>query len=436
MSLAPLRVAVVGGGVSGLTAAWFLSRRHRVTLFEKERRMGGHAHTHRVAAGSGELWMDSGFLVYNHRTYPRFVRLLDELGVTGRPSEMSFSVRCRRCRLEWASRDANAVFAQRRRLLDPRHLRMLADIPRFNRRALAFLAGDGPDETLASFLARGRFSPSFSFHFLLPLVGAVWSSSFGDALDFSARSLLRFLANHGWLDLDPPEWWTVDGGSRRYVDAIARRLGDGVQAGRGVVRVRRQEDGVFLTTDDGELARFDEVVIATHADQALALLADPSDEEKRLLGAFRYSRNRTLLHTDPGSLPSARRAWASWNMDLLDCRDTARPVGMTYHLNRLQSLPGDTQYCVTLNDPAPPGGAVIAEMDYTHPILDATAVAAQPGLKRLSGRRRTHYAGAHLRYGFHEDGVMSAVDVAAALGCGPAAAEGGEGAASAGGRAA
>jgi predicted NAD/FAD-binding protein len=419
----PLRIAVVGAGVSGLSAAYFLSPRHRVTLFEKERRLGGHAHTHRVEGRDGALWMDSGFLVYNHRTYPHFVRLLDDLGVAGKPSDMSFSVRCRRCRLEWASRDLNAVFAQRRRVLDPRHLRMLADIPRFNRRALAFLDGDGPDETLAAFLSRGRFSPSFSAHFLLPLVGAVWSSSFGDALGFSARSLLRFLENHGWLNLAPPEWWTVDGGSRRYVEAIARRLGDGVQAGRGVVRVRRREDGVFLTLDDGELARFDEVVIATHADQALALLADPSDDEKRLLGAFRYSRNRTLLHTDRGSLPATPRAWASWNMDLLDCRDTARPVGMTYHLNRLQSLPGETPYCVTLNDPAPRPGSVVAEMDYTHPILDATAVAAQPGLRRLSGRRRTHYAGAHLRYGFHEDGVMSAIDVAAALGCGPAAAD-------------
>jgi predicted NAD/FAD-binding protein len=251
----------------------------------------------------------------------------------------------------------------------------------------------------------------------------VWSSSFGDALGFSARSLLRFLENHGWLDLDPPEWWTVEGGSRRYVEAIARRLGDGVQPGRGVVRVRRFEDGVFVTTDDGELLRFDEVVMATHADQALALLADPSEEEERLLGAFRYSRNRTLLHTDRGSLPATPRAWASWNMDLLDCRDVARPVGMTYHLNRLQSLPGGTQYCVTLNDPAPAPGTVIAAMDYSHPVLDAAAVAAQPGLRRLSGRRRTHFAGAHLRNGFHEDGLASAIDVAAALGCGPAAAD-------------
>jgi predicted NAD/FAD-binding protein len=414
----PLRIAVVGAGISGLSAAYFLRQRHRVTLFEKDRRLGGHAHTHQVSGEAGALAMDSGFLVYNHRTYPGFVRLLAELGVEGQPAEMSFSVRCRRCGLEYASRNASSLFAQRRRAFDPGHLLMLAEIPRFNRMARTFLASDEDDVTLATFLERGRFSPAFSSHFLLPLVGAVWSSSFGDALQFSARSLLRFLENHGWLTLDPPQWWTIGGGSRRYVEAIARRLGDAAHGGRGVVRVRRHGGGVFLTTDDGELHRFDRVVIATHADQALALLADPSEDERRLLGAFRYSRNRTLLHTDRASLPVERRAWASWNMDLLDCRDAQRPVGMTYHLNRLQSLPGETQYCVTLNEPSPRPETVIASMDYTHPVLDAAAVGAQKELRRLSGARATFYAGAHLRHGFHEDGLMSALKVAEALGCG------------------
>lgn len=409
---------MVGSGISGLSAAYFLRERHQVTLLEKDRRLGGHAHTHRVDSASGALSMDSGFLVYNHRTYPSFTRLLAELGVEGQPAEMSFSVRCRRCGLEYASRNASSLFAQRRRVFDPSHLLMLAEIPRFNRMARAFLASDQDDLTLASLLERGSFSPAFSGHFLLPLVGAVWSSSFGDARGFSARSLLRFLENHGWLTLEPPQWWTIGGGSRRYVDAIAHRLGEAVHRGRGVVRVRRHGGGVFLTTDDGQLHRFDRVVIATHADQALSLLADPSDDERRLLGAFRYSRNRTLLHTDRGSLPVERRAWASWNMDLLDCRDAQRPVGMTYHLNRLQSLPGETPYCVTLNEPGPRPETVIASMDYTHPVLDATAAAAQKELRKLSGARGTFYAGAHLRYGFHEDGLMSALKVAEALGCG------------------
>jgi hypothetical protein len=253
---------------------------------------------------------------------------------------------------------------------------------------------------------------------MLPLVGAVWSSSSADVRRFSARPLLRFMDNHGWLTIDPPRWWTVRGGSRRYVDAIASRLGDGVHAGCGVLAVRRETDGVQVLTERGEWRRFDKVVLATHADQALRMLEDPSPEETRLLEAFRYSRNRTLLHTDAGVLPRSRRAWASWNMVTADCRREGAPVSLTYHLNRLQSVPGPTQFLVSLNlerDPAP--GTVLAEMDYTHPILDATAAAAQPGLRRLSGQRHTFFAGAHMRYGFHEDGLMSGIKVAEALGC-------------------
>ncbi len=412
------RVAVVGAGISGLSAAYLLAQRHEVRLFEKDTRLGGHAHTHTVARAGGALAMDSGFLVYNHRTYPRFVRLLEELGVEGQPSDMSFSVRCRPCGLEWASRDLNSLFAQRRRLADPRHLWMLAEIPRFNRRALALLdRPQGEDPTLGEFLREGRFSGGFARHFLLPLVGAVWSASAVDMEAFSARSVFRFIRNHGWLTLDPPRWWTVKGGSRRYVEAIARRLGDRVHAGRGAARIRREGGGVLVTTADGETLRFDAVVIATHADEALRLLADPDEDERRLLGAFRYSANRTRLHTDRASLPRSPRAWASWNMDLLDCRDASRPIGVTYHLNRLQSLPGPAEYCVSLNDPAPDPRTVLAEMDYEHPVLDAAATRAQPELRRLCGRRATFYAGAHLRHGFHEDGLLSAVKVAEAFGC-------------------
>jgi predicted NAD/FAD-binding protein len=414
-----LRVAVVGAGVSGLSAAYFLRERHHVELFERDARLGGHAHTHVLRHGGREWTMDSGFLVYNHRTYPRFVRLLEELGVEGQPSDMCFSVRCRPCGLEYSSRGWNGLFAQRRRALDPRHLRMLSEIPRFNRRALALLdSPEGRDASLGEFLREGGFSAAFGRHFLLPLVGAVWSSSAGDMSAFDARSILTFLRNHGWLTLDPPRWWTIQGGSHRYVQAIARRLGDRVHAGLGVVRVLREADGVRLTTTDGETRRFDRVVVATHADQALRLLADPSDDERRLLGAFRYSRNRAWLHTDRASLPRSERAWSSWNMDLPDCRDAGRPIGVTYHLNRLQSLPGPTAFSVTLNEPAPRAETVLAEMQYDHPVLDAAATRAQGELRALSGRRHTFYAGAHLRYGFHEDGLLSAVEVAEALGGG------------------
>jgi predicted NAD/FAD-binding protein len=425
-----LRIAVVGAGVSGLSAAWLLRQHHHVELFEQDRRLGGHAHTHRVVHGGEELALDSGFLVYNHRTYPNFVRLLGQLGVDGRPSDMSFSVRCRRCRLEYSSRGLRGLFAQRWRALDPRHLRMLADVPRFNRQAQALL--DDPaqgDPTVGEFLAERRSAGAFARHYLFPLIGAVWSSSHRDAAAFSARSFFRFISNHGWLTLDPPQWHTVRGGSRRYVEAIARVLGDRVHAGRGVAAVRREPTGVLLTDDAGTTARFDRVVIATHADQALRLLADADEDERRLLGAFRYSRNRTRLHSDRAALPETPRAWAAWNMDLVDCQDPARPIGMTYHLNRLQSLATDTPFCVSLNDPAPRPETVIAEMDYEHPVLDAAATRAQRELRRLSGRRHTFYAGAHLRHGFHEDGLMSALAVASALGCGlegaePATAEG------------
>jgi predicted NAD/FAD-binding protein len=414
-----MRVAVVGAGISGLSAAYLLGRRHHVEIFEKEGRLGGHAHTHTVEHEGHVYELDSGFLVYNHRTYPNFVRLLGELGVGGHPSDMSFSVDCHHCRLQYSTRGMGGLFAQRHRAVDPAYLRMLASIPRFNRRARALLDDPAaPDQTLGEFLERGGFPQSFARHFMLPLVGAVWSSSAADVRRFSARPLLRFMDNHGWLNIDPPRWWTIRGGSRRYVEALATRLGRGVHAGCGVLSVRRGPDGVQVLTERREWRRFDKVVLATHADQALALLADPGPEEIRLLGAFRYSRNRTLLHTDASVLPRSRRAWASWNMIMTDCRREGAPVSLTYHLNRLQSVPGPTQFCVSLNlerDPAP--GTVLAEMDYTHPVLDATAAAAQPGLRRLSGQRNTFFAGAHMRYGFHEDGLMSGIKVAEALGC-------------------
>lgn len=262
-----LSVAVIGGGISGLSAAFLLSQRHAVSLFERDARLGGHAHSHTLRHAGREWTLDSGFLVYNHRTYPSFVRLLDELGIPGQPSDMSFSVRCRRCRLEYSSRGLNGLFAQRHRVLDPAHLRLLAEIPRFNRRALALLeAPRSADPTLGEFLLQGSFSPAFARHFLLPLTGAVWSASAGDMAGFSARSLLRFLANHGWLTLDPPEWRTIRGGSQRYVQAIARRLGGRVHTGLGAARIRRDARGVELVTDDGAVRRFDRVVLATHAD--------------------------------------------------------------------------------------------------------------------------------------------------------------------------
>jgi uncharacterized protein len=413
-----LRVAVVGSGISGLAAAHYLARRHEVTLFEAETRLGGHAHTHDVAIGGRALRVDTGFIVYNHRTYPGFVRLLAELGVRGRKCEMSFGVRCRRCGLEYSTRGAAGVFAQRRRALDPSHLLLLADIPRFNRDARALLARpETGDQGLAlgDFLERGRYSSGFVRHFILPMGGAIWSAPFAEMRLFPARSFLRFFANHGWLSLTgAPQWWTIEGGSRTYVDAIERRFRGEVHLSRPVEALRRGHDAVTVSSGGREW-RFDHVVVATHADQALRLLSDPSDDERRLLGAFRYSRNRAVLHSDRLALPRSIDAWASWNSDLADCRDDAAPVSLTYHMNRLQGLPGPQEVCVTLNPPADPL-RVLAAMEYTHPILDGKALVAQQEIARRNGERRTFFAGAHLRYGFHEDGLQSAVAVAERLG--------------------
>ncbi len=412
-----LRVGVVGSGISGLAAAHYLARRHRVTLFESEARLGGHAHTHDIAIGGRALRVDTAFIVYNHRTYPRFVRLLAELGIRGRKSDMSFGVRCRRCDLEYSSRGAAGLFAQRRRALDPAHLRLLADIPRFNREARAFLARTGSetlDLTLGGFLDRGRYSNSFVRHFILPMGGAIWSAPFAEIQGFPARSFLRFFENHGWLSLTgAPQWWTIEGGSRTYVEAIALRLPGEVHLSQPVEAVRRGHGGVSVSSRGREW-RFDCIVIATHADQALRLLTDPSDEERRLLGAFRYSRNRAVLHADREALPRAKDAWASWNSELADCRDAQAPVSLSYHMNRLQGLPGP-QLCVTLNPVREPA-QVLAVMEYTHPILDGPALLAQPEIARRNGEQRTFFAGAHLRYGFHEDGLVSAIAVAERLG--------------------
>jgi predicted NAD/FAD-binding protein len=413
-----VKIAIVGAGIAGLGTAYLLSRAHDVELFEREPRLGGHAHTHCLSHAGHARVVDTGFLVFNERTYPNFVRLLGQLGVEKQASDMSFGVRCRACGLEYSTRTLATLFAQPWRIADPRHLRMLRDTLRFFGDARRFLGGPaGHAVTLGQWLDDHRYGAWFARHFLLPLTGAVWSASFDDIKAAPARTLLHFMDNHGMLTAtDNPPWFTVRGGSRRYVEAIAQRLGPRIQRGRGVVSVKRQADGVDVVVPGEPPRRYDHVVLATHADEALALLVDPSPEESRWLGAFRYSRNRTVLHTDVDALPRSRRAWASWNSDIEDCADASAPASLTYLLNRLQSVDGPTQYCVSLNRSRPIGGDVLASMDYTHPILDAAAVAAQPHVRALNGTRRTFYAGAHLRHGFHEDGLVSAIDVASHFG--------------------
>ncbi|WP_432052836.1 NAD(P)/FAD-dependent oxidoreductase [Streptomyces xiamenensis] len=415
------RTAVVGAGVSGLTAAHVLSKRDEVTLFEADGRLGGHAHTHDVAGPGRMHAVDSGFIVHNDRTYPQLLRLFRELGVSTQESEMSMSVRCEGCGLEYAgARGPRGLFARPGTALRPAALRMFAEVPRFHRRARAVLRSTAGDTvTLGEFLSAGGFSGYFTGHFMTPLVSAVWSCSPETALRYPARYLFQFLDHHGLLSVTgSPVWRTVTGGSRSYVERAAKRI-NAVRTATPVRTVRRTGGGVEITTADGAAHSFDSVVIATHADQALRLLADPTDAEREALGAFTYSRNATVLHTDTSVLPRSRSASASWNYLLPGCRARPERVTVSYDMTRLQRLPqqpGEERYVVSLNaeDRIDPG-RILAGMVYEHPVYTPESVSAQLRLPALSGPV-TAYAGAYHGWGFHEDGCRSGVLAAAAQG--------------------
>ena len=356
-------------------------------------------------------------MVFNTQTYPNFIRLLSELGVESRPSDMSFSVRCRRCAIEYSSVGIDGLFAQRSRLLSGGHWRLLADIQKFFRLGRRALASGFETRTLGEFLDQGGFGDQLARHFVLPMGGAIWSASPEDMRGFPAASYLRFMANHGLLAaVGQPRWRTILGGSRSYVTALASRLGPNVNTGTPVRAVARHGRGVSITAADGTASEHDAVVVATHADQALAMLTDPSPRERAALGRFRYSTNDTWLHSDERFLPVEPYAQASWNCDLADCRDPRSPISVTYDLNRLQGhRPGRALLC-TLNPIAAVAGEPIARMSYSHPILDAAAIEGQALVSGMNGERGTWFCGAHLRYGFHEDGMASAVAVARGFG--------------------
>ncbi|MBZ6227194.1 NAD(P)/FAD-dependent oxidoreductase [Streptomyces olivaceus] len=413
------RTAVVGSGVAGLTAAHVLGRAHHVTLYEADDRLGGHAHTHDLTSSDGRVHrVDSGFIVHNRRTYPNLLRLFDELGVATQESEMSMSVRCEGCGLEYAgARGPAGLLARPRNALHGPYLRMLAQVPRFHRAARRLLGEDTDHAmTLGEFLDREGFSPYFRAHFMTPVVSAVWSCDAATALRYPAAYLFRFLHHHGMLAVGgSPVWRTVTGGSRSYVDRIAERLPD-VRTATPVRAVARHAGGVDVTAGDGTTDTYDHVVVAVHPDQALELLADPTPDEKEVLGAFRYSRNATLLHTDTALLPRARGARSSWNYLMPACDAGADRVRVSYDMNRLQRLDTADTYVVTLGgeDRVAPG-RVLARMTYEHPVYTPESVAAQ---RRLPALRTpvTAYAGAYHGWGFHEDGCRSGVEAAAALG--------------------
>jgi predicted NAD/FAD-binding protein len=418
LAVARERVAVVGAGVAGLTAAYLLQRRYDVTLFESEPRLGGHAHTHDVVtADAGLIAVDSGFIVHNQATYPSLLRLFGELDVATQPTEMSMSVACRQCGLEYAgARGVGGLFAQARSATRPAYLRMLTEVTRFHRASRRHLDSGDDAVSLGQFLAAGGYSAYFVAHFVVPLVSAVWSAAPGDSLRYPARYLFAFLANHGMLSVTgSPRWWTVTGGSRTYVERAVKHL-TAVATATPVRGITRHAAGVEIRDDADTVHWFDRGVVATHADTALSLLTDPTEGERAALSAFRYSDNPTVLHTDERVLPRARRARASWNYLLPSCAARSDHVLVSYDLTRLQRLPTAVPQLVTLNpdgdiDP----GAVIAEMHYQHPIFDEASVAAQRLLPALNDGRIA-FAGAYHGWGFHEDGCRAGGEAAASLG--------------------
>jgi predicted NAD/FAD-binding protein len=420
------RAAVVGSGVAGLTAAYLLQRTHDVTLFETDGRLGGHAHTHDITTPDDRVVpIDTGFIVHNEHTYPNLLRLFGELGVATQPTEMSMSISCEGCGLQYAgARGLSGLFAQPRMTGNPAYLRMLGEVKRFHAHARRLIehadggAGDVDALTLGTFLALGGYSRYFVRHFMIPVVSCVWSSGTKASLEYPALYLFRFLDNHGMLSVTgSPRWRTVTGGSRTYVERAAKGL-SGVETGTGIRSVTRHADGVELVDDDGQRHAADVVVVATHPDQALRLLGDPTDDERAVLGAFTYSRNETLLHTDSRVLPAARRARASWNYRMDACAGGSDDVQVSYWMNRLHDLDEPQDYLVTLNatDRIEPG-TVLRRMVYEHPVYTSSSVAAQRRLPDLN-TGRTAFAGAYHGWGFHEDGCAAGVRAATAFGAG------------------
>ncbi len=406
-----MRIAVVGAGIAGLGTAWLLTRQgHAVTLFEAAPRLGGHTATVDVHLEGRTFPVDTGFLVFNDRTYPKLLALFAELGVESVASEMSFSCRVDRQRLEWAGTSLRSLFAQPGNALRPSFWRMLADIARFNRATIAMDEDNRAwSVSLGEYLSAQRYSSAFRDWYLLPMAAAIWSAPRRDILDFPLPTFLRFCRNHGLLQMvDRPQWRTVIGGGRAYVERMAAQLRD-VRLATPVRRVTRTQDGIAVDSTVRTGEAFDDVVLACHSNQALALLADPSHSEQRLLAAVRYQPNRVMLHTDPSLLPRAPAAWAAWNYLAADDPSGQRPVAVSYLINKLQPLPCATPVIVTLNPPFEPDPSrVLQEFEYSHPLLDGAALAAQRGIGQLQGYRRTWFAGAWLGYGFHEDGLVSA----------------------------
>src|SRR3984885_10928782 len=412
-----VNIAVIGTGISGMSAAWLLSQRHDVTVYEQENRLGGHSHTVDAPGANGNTPVDTGFIVYNDRNYPNLVALFEHLKVPTKASEMSFAVSVDEGALEYGTTTFGQLIAQKRNVIRPRFWSMLNDLMRFYREAPSFQEAGDRVASLGDYLDRGRYGRAFQDDHLLPMAAAIWSTPAGRVRDYPAAAMIRFCDNHGLLKVSGrPEWRTVDGGSREYVSRLTAAYADRVHVGRGVRQVSRSSGGVAITDASGETARFDHLVFATHADQALAILSDPSPDERALLGAFQYTRNETILHTDAALMPKRKAIWPSWNY-AANSGESAAPPCVTYWMNRLQSIPEDNPLFVTLNPVKPPRpDSVIRTELYEHPVFDEAAIRAQRPIWKMQGRRNSWFCGAYFGSGFHEDGIQAGMAVAEALG--------------------
>jgi predicted NAD/FAD-binding protein len=406
-----MRIAIIGTGISGLTSAYLLSQDHEVVVYEANNYIGGHTNTVDISLNGQQYAVDTGFIVFNAKTYPNFVKLMRRLGVGWQNSVMSFSVQCEKTGLEFSPSTLNSLFIQRRNLLRVSFYRMLWDAMRFKRDSEALLESDDYRLTLAAFLNGKGYSKEFVQHFIIPMGAAIWSADPVKFNKFPARYFVQFFKNHGFLNVkDQPQWLTLKGRSRQYIQPLTQPYADQIRLNCPVTRVRRRPDYVEIHPQNETAEKFDQVVIATHSDQALSLLDDPTDAEKNILGVIPYQENHTVLHYDESLLPSKKAAWAGWNYHIRK-EDLGR-VAVTYDMNILQRIGAPKELCVSLNlaeaiDPA----KILREITYYHPVYNPESLAARHRHREISGVNRTHYAGAYWGYGFHEDGVTSALEV-------------------------
>ncbi|MDP6877439.1 MAG: FAD-dependent oxidoreductase [Candidatus Marinimicrobia bacterium] len=406
-----MKIAIIGSGISGLTASYLLNKKHNITLFEKNDYLGGHTHTHDITIGEKTFSVDSGFIVYNEKTYPNFIKLLNILNVERQKTTMGFSIKSEVKNLEYAGNSVRSVFAQKRNYFRPSFLRMLIDIIRFNKKAKADIFMS-LQVTLGQYLDQNSFSQSFINHYIIPMGAAIWSTTAKLMMDMPALFFIRFFNNHGLLQIkDRPGWWVIKNGSKEYVEKLIETFQERIRM-KSEIKTIKRSTGKIIITHTGSYAEetFDAVVIATHSNQALELLADATEKEQTILGAIPYQTNSALLHTDTSILPKRKLAWSSWNY-YLD-QDEHKPVMLTYNMNILQRLDSDETFCVTLNsNDLIDQSKIIKELNYEHPLFTSESIKAQARKNEISGVNNTYYCGAYWRNGFHEDGVVSALDV-------------------------